>query len=236
LFSADVEGTLDAVAGIGYREIEFAGLGGKTPAEMRSLLDQLGLRAVSSHNGLADIRGDWERTLEGASALGQRYIVCPSIDGRDRSGEGLRAVADAFNRAGEAASRHGIVFGYHNHDWEFSSEDDVLPYDLLLERCDPALVTMQMDLHWIVHAGVDPMSYIARHPGRFHSVHAKDRTADGRMVNVGEGVIDFAAIHAASDEAGIRHWFVEHDSPQDPLADVTVSFRALSSIGSSRPL
>ncbi len=231
VLSKDLEGTLAAIAKIGYREIEFAGLYGKSPAEMRAILDRVGLTAVSSHHSTEDIRGDWQKTLDGARTLGQSYVVVASVGGNDRTAEGLRAVADDFNKAGEAANKAGLRFGYHNHDFEFKPVDGLLPYDVLLERCDPSLVIMEMDLFWIVNGGQDPLRYFAKYPGRFPLVHAKDRTAGGEMVNVGKGVIDFRDIFAHATQAGIRHVFVEHDNPPSPVDDARVSFQALRRLG-----
>lgn len=231
LMQNDVEGTIAAIAGIGYREVEFAGLAGKTAAEMRAILDRNGMRAVASHHSMRDVREGWPKVLEDANTLGQRYVLVASLGGQDRASlDGFRRVAEEFNRAGEAAKAAGLQFAYHNHDFEFRVIDGVVPYDLLLERCDAQLVQMEMDLFWIVNGGQDPLAYFARHPGRFPLVHVKDRTADGNMVNVGAGVIDFRAIHARASQAGIRHWLVEHDSPSSPLADVRVSYEYLRGI------
>jgi sugar phosphate isomerase/epimerase len=120
-----------------------------------------------------------------------------------------------------------MQFGYHNHDFEFQPIDGIVPYDLLLERCDPALVIMEMDIFWAVNGGKDPLAYFTAHAGRFHLIHAKDRTAAGEMVNVGSGVIDFRAILARSQQAGIRYVFVEHDRPASPLDDVRASYTYL---------
>jgi len=232
LMGEDLEGTLESVAEIGYTEIEFAGLWGRTPAQMRSLLDGLGLRAASSHDGLDRIRGDWGATLEAAATLGQDWVVVPSINGNERTPEGLRAVADEFNSAAEMAKAMGIGFGYHNHNWEFKPQaDGTIPFDLLLERCDPELVRIQMDLFWAVDGGGDPLQYFEAHPGRFPSVHVKDRTVDGRMVAVGEGVIDFRTILGRAEQAGIEHYFVEDDEPgDDPIGNVRTSFETLHGI------
>ena len=105
-----------------------------------------------------------------------------------------------------------------------------IPFDLLLENTDPALVSFQMDLFWTVHAGSDPLQYFGAYPGRFTSVHVKDRTDAGDMVAVGDGVIDFATILARSEQAGIAHYFVEHDWPEDPMESVRRSYDALSQV------
>jgi sugar phosphate isomerase/epimerase len=228
----DLEGTLEALGEIGYAEVELAGLWGRTPAEFRGLLDGSGLRAASSHHSLEEVRGRWDEVLDGAAELGQSWVVVPSINGNERNVDGLLAIADDFNAAGEAARARGMGFGYHNHAWEFEPlGDGTLPLDLLLERTDPDLVSFQLDLFWAVHGGADPMEYFGAHPGRFSSFHVKDRTADGTMVAVGEGVIDFGSIFQQSAQAGVEHYFVEHDNPQgDPLENVRISFETLHGI------
>ena len=232
LMGDDLEGTLEALAEMGYTEVEFAGLWGRTPRQMRAIIDGFGLQAASSHHGQAEIRGDWNATLEGAATLGQKWVVVPGINGDERTLDGLLAVADEFNVAAEAAKAMGLGFGYHNHAWEFEPlPDGTTPFDLLLERCDPDLVKIEMDLFWTVHGGADPLEYFGAYPGRFTCVHVKDRTADGRMVAVGEGVMDYATILGRAEQAGIEHYFVEHDDPgDDPLGNVQISFETLHGI------
>lgn len=231
LMGDDLEGTLTALAEMGYEEVEFAGLWGRSPQQMRTLLDERGLRAASSHHGLNEVRGDWNATLEAAATLGQDLIVVPSINRDEQTLDGLLAVAEDFNAAGEAARAMGLSFGYHNHAWEFEAlPDGTLPYDLLLEKTDPELVSFQMDVFWTVHGGADPMEYFGAYPGRFTSVHVKDRTVSGEMVSVGDGVIDFTSLVSRADRAGIRHYFVEHDNPEDPIRSVRRSYAALSRV------
>jgi sugar phosphate isomerase/epimerase len=100
-----------------------------------------------------------------------------------------------------------------------------LPYDVLLAETDPKLVQLEMDLYWITKGGQDPLAYFGRWPGRFPMVHVKDSAGppDHRMVEVGAGKIDFKKIFAHSDQAGIRHYFVEHDEPADPFASIRAS-------------
>lgn len=237
--SQDVPGTLRAVAEMGYGEVEFAGLFDHPPARMRALLDELGVRAASSHVGMNVIRGEWEAALDGAATLGQDTIVLPSLPGDARTADGLRALSEELNRAGEAARAKGLHLGFHNHDFEVrplgaeAGGDGTAasrPLDLILAHTDPELVHIQLDLFWTVHGGADPLAYFRDHPGRFLSVHAKDRTAAGEMVAVGEGALDFAALLAAGEAAGVRHAFVEHDRPDDSLASIRASIAHLKEL------
>src|SRR5690606_9426780 len=99
----------------------------------------------------------------------------------------------------------------------------------LLAETDPELVDFELDLYWTVKGGADPLEYFRRHPGRFPLVHVKDSTGapEHQMTEVGKGTIDFAAIYAARRVAGIKHWYVEHDNPADPMASIRTSFRYL---------
>ena len=124
----------------------------------------------------------------------------------------------------------GITFGYHNHDFEFRPLEGTNGYDVLLAGTDPKLVSLQMDLYWITRAGKDPLQYFAKYPGRFFSVHVKDKNAAGDMVAVGEGQLPFAKYFAQSAQAGIQHYFVEHDSPTDAMASITTSYKALAAL------
>lgn len=228
----DLDGTLAAVGRVGYQEVELAGLYGLTPREMRAKLDTVGLRATSSHQSVDDVRGDWARVLDGARELGQRLVVVPSIPASERTPDGLRRLADDFNRAGDAARSAGLRLGYHNHDWEHRAlPDGTLPIDLLLERTDPTVVDWQMDIFWTVHGGADPARYLNDAAGRVTSVHVKDRSPDGRMVDVGAGVIDFGDLLPLAERLGLLHAFVEHDQPgDDPVASVRRSYEHLSAV------
>ena len=223
----DFEGALARVAEIGYREMEFAGYFGRSANEVRQALDSNGLNSPAVHVQLGAVRENLQVEIEFASTVGQQYLVVPSVPGNERSADDYRSHADTLNRAGEECRRAGLKMAYHNHDFEFEPTSGRIPYDILLEETDPELVAMELDLFWIVHAGHDPLEYIAAHPGRFSMLHVKDRDAAGAMVDVGSGMIDFAAIFANADSAGFRHYFVEHDNPGDGFSSVTNSFRAV---------
>ena len=225
--AVDVESTLATIAGIGYREVEFAGLFNHPARDVRAMLGRHGLVAPSSHVGLPDDMDDWARDLDDAVTLGQTYIICPSFSSRALTVDGIKRVAARFNAAGAAAKKAGLQFGFHNHAAEFKPVDGVVPYDLLLAECDPTLVKMEIDIYWMVTGGRDPLEYIAKYPGRFPMVHAKDRQADGSMADVGAGTIDFKRILGALERAGLAHCFVERDDATDPYASARASFAYL---------
>lgn len=233
LLARDFEGTLSAVAAIGYREVEFAGYFDHQPPEVRRLLDRLGLRAPAAHVAVEALERDPGPVLDAARTIGHEYVVVAWLDADRRNTlDALKRSAEGFNRIGEAARKAGLRFAYHNHNPEFSPIEGRLPYDVFLENTDPRLVWYEMDLYWITLGGGDPLAYFARWPGRFPMVHVKDMgpPPEHRMVDVGAGTINWAALFAHRKQAGIRHYFVEHDNPADPLATARASYRYLRAL------
>jgi sugar phosphate isomerase/epimerase len=226
VLAEDFVGVLEAVRGIGYEEVEFAGHHGRDPHAIRAVLDDLGLAAPAAHIGLDALRDDLDGQAEAAHTLGHRYLVVPWLDAEERASlDGYRRIAEELNGIGARLQEAGVRLAYHNHDFEFETfGGDRSGYDVLLEQTDPALVAMEMDLYWTVNGGRDPVAYFARHPDRFPLLHLKDRTAAGEMVDVGAGAIDFARVFEHAEQAGLRHAFVEHDEPGDALGSVRASY------------
>jgi sugar phosphate isomerase/epimerase len=229
LMAKDVARTLEKVAAVGYREVEFAGYFGESPARIRGLLESVGLAAPSTHLSLAALApAVLNRTLDEAEAIGHRYLIVPSLDAADRvTLDDYRRVAIALSRAGESARRRGVRVGYHNHDFELRPIGGILPYDVLLRDTDPALVCFEIDFYWMASGRADPLAYFDRHPGRFHLCHLKDMDRRGDMADVGSGRLDFPALLARRETAGLRHFYVEHDRPPDPIASSHASYRYL---------
>ena len=228
----DFDGTLARVAKIGYKEVEFAGMFANPPAATPApehaleILKANGLTAPSTHVPYTALSPEnWPKIIEACKIVGNEYIVNPSIDQKlTKTADGWKQAADIFNRAGEESLKSGIQFAYHNHIPEFKAVDGQLPYDILLSECDPKFVKMEMDLGWAHVAGADPLAYFAKYPGRFPLVHVKDFDKDGKMTEVGSGVIDWKAIFAKSDLAGIKHYFVEQDVSKSPFDSIQISY------------
>jgi sugar phosphate isomerase/epimerase len=246
LMKADVPGTLAKVSQIGFKEVEFAGLFGHSPKDVRAMLDKNGLTAPASHVDWPTVENKLLETLETAKTLGHQFIIVPWIGEAERKQPDIwKKAADLFNRVGKESQSAGVQFAYHQHGFEFVPSDALggkLPYDYLLDNTDPGLVKMELDICWTVAAEQDPVKYFDRYPGRFPLVHVKDWLKDGtrskaydgalgpgtsftgQMANVGSGSIDWKRIFAESDKAGIRHYIVEHDAPKSPIDDLTASF------------
>jgi sugar phosphate isomerase/epimerase len=227
----DFAGTLQAVAQIGYTEVEFAGLFDHAPAIVRRMLNDTGLTAPAAHVEYNDVIDPSSSVFDDAAEVGNGYVVVAFLAPElRRSLDDYRRVADRFNDVGVRARAAGLRFAYHNHAFEFERIEGRRPIDVLLESTDPTLVSFELDLFWAVQGGGDPIELFKRHPQRFPMVHVKDRDADGTMVEVGKGQIDFARIFANADLAGIQHQFVEHDQPEDSMASIATSYRYLRAL------
>jgi sugar phosphate isomerase/epimerase len=233
LMKADLPGTLAKVAAIGYKEVEFAGYFGRTPAEIRQLLRKNRLSSPSTHIAIDTLEKDSQKAFAEAKAVGHEWVVVPFVPTeRRKTADDWKAIAGLLTKWGPEAKSAGLRLAYHNHDFELKPVNGVRPLDMLLSQTDPSFVNFEMDLYWVVFGGGDPLDFFNRYPKRFPLVHVKDSSGppDNRMVDVGQGKIDFRAIFAASDKAGIKHYFVEHDQPADPIATIRNSYNYLHAL------
>jgi len=207
---------LTEVAAIGYDWVEAADHNngkfyGLTPREFGKLVSKSGMTPISSHSAMRP--GNYEKMIEEAAEAGMKYIILPSLPEELTSSiDGFQRAADFFNKAGEKCRKEGIKFGFHNHQTEFKKINGRVPYDLLLENTDPRLVIFEVDLAWITAAGIDPISYFRKYPGRFELWHMKDLTPEKHDATLGEGIIDFKPILAEAKTAGMKYWFLEQDN------------------------
>lgn len=226
----DFDGTLAKLSALGIKEAEAAGYFNKPAKDFRHSLDQAGLRCVSTHHSLTDLKPKLDELIEYGHTLGLEYMICswagvhrdPSRKG-DLNLDDWRYVADEFNKIGEKVKSAGITFGYHNHIVEFGTEGGVVFYDELLKRTDPKLVVMEMDCGWVVAGGHNPVEYLSKTPERFPLLHVKDfvKKPDGKLQNVvmGHGFIDYQPIIKTA--TGLKHYFIEQEEFEgDPFAEL----------------
>ena len=221
--SKDLEGALKKLKALGYDNMEIYGYNGtffgKTAAEFKAIVDNVGIKVISSHHtsgivmkGKGTLTDGWDKAVEDLHFLGAEYMVCSFLFPKERTPEVYKTLPELLNKSGEKTKAAGIQFGYHNHDFEFEKLDDTLVYDFLISNTSSDLVKMEMDLYWISKAGQDPLAYFDKYPGRFPLWHVKDMEAGTHgITEVGNGEINFDKIFAAREKAGLKHWFVEQD-------------------------
>ncbi|HEV3414816.1 MAG TPA: TIM barrel protein, partial [Puia sp.] len=211
---ADPAGTLKKLAKIGFKELESArsdkgNYYGLQPKEIRQITSDLGMTLRSGH---VHVDKDWERSLEEATETGQQYVISAVLPSPGQTVDHYKESAEKFNKLGEQCKKAGLHFGYHNHDSEFEQVDNTVLYDVLLKNTDPGLVTMEMDLGWVVAAGHDPFAYFRDYPGRFHLWHLKDMArTERRSVEFGQGKVDIKGLLQHARQSGMKHFFLEQE-------------------------
>lgn len=232
----NLERTIAQIAEIGYTEVELLGSMNNfdmPPARLRALLDRHGLRAPSTHVG-GNALNDLDRQLDIAATLGHRYLTVASLPMQGaRTLDAYRQWADRFNEAGAIALRRGIHVAFHNHAGDHEPIGGVVPYDLFVERTDPAVVRQQLDTGNTAMAGHDPLDYLRRYGARYWMFHIKDvpalrATADTEL---GQGIIDFPALLAAIPDIGQRHLFVEQETyPGAPVDSLRRDYEFMAAL------
>ena len=217
----DPEGTLAAVRAMGYSDVELLwsfGNFGRTTEQVRTALDRDGLRAPSAHISPIILFVGWERSLEIAHRLGHEYLIVPSFPEETRSLDDWREWADRFNAAGAVARRAGIWLAFHNEPDHMTPIDGKVPYDVFVERTDPKVVRLQLDVGNMVMGGGDPFAYLQRYRDRYWSFHLKDVVADRSHDTVlGTGTVDFKRLLAAIPDIDRKFCYVEQEGQEDAL-------------------
>jgi len=232
----DLERTIADIAGAGYEYVELLGSFNNfdmPSPQLRRVLDRNGLRATSTHVG-GDALDNLSRHLEDAHTLGQHYIVVASLPIQgERKLDDYRRWADRLNEAGQRALREGIHIGFHNHAADHARIGGEVPYDLLVERTDPAFVRLQLDTGNAAMGGVDPLEYLRRFGNRYWLFHIKDVPKLGATndAELGKGVIDFRRLLAGIDAIDDKQLFVEQETyPGTPLESVRRDYAYISAL------
>lgn len=197
----DLEGSLDMLHQMGYKEIEiygpypfssaaawerwnqvvpsigFSGSGffGKTAKEFKALLDKYELKATSGHIDLVTLETDMSAVGEAVRTLGLDCFGISAIpEDLRQTLDDYKRMADRFNKIGENAKKEGFKFLYHNHGYGLSEMEGQIPLNLMLENTDPDLVVFEMDIYWTTAGGMDPVELLKSNPGRYIALHLKD--------------------------------------------------------------
>ncbi len=211
----DFDAALEQVAKMGFEGVEFAGYYGyqNKPAELRKRLDGLKLKAAGTHISTALFRDDaLQNTIEFHQAIGCNFLIVPG-DAAFTDPEKSKALAEVFNRAAEALKPHGMACGFHNHTAEFRKDGDKTYWDLFAERTVKEVV-LQQDCGWTAAAGLDPVEYVKKYPGRTRTAHFKptvveaDKGKTDKKAILGQDSVDWAAVYAACSAVGGTEWII----------------------------
>lgn len=243
----DFEGTLAAVRDMGYEYVEFAGYFGRTSEQIKETLDRLGLRCVSVHQSLDFFDENPEEKIAFLKGFGVCYNVIPWYKAEELAGtEAWPATVARFNRIADLLHDHGMMLGYHNHDFEFRQYEGKYLHDYIFEAVPADRIEPELDTCWVHYAGIRPEEKIRQFSGRVHLVHLKDFVckklgggpvyelidANGKSMKgsredngfefcpLGRGLQDFGAILTACEECGTETVIVEQDKTYDGMTEL----------------
>lgn len=225
----DFLGTLAKVAEMGYDGIEFAGYGGLSAEALKSALDDLGLKAASSHIPITSLENNDElaELIRYQQVIGSKNIVCPYLPPERRTKEDYYNLIPILNRVGEQCFKEGINFSYHNHDFELRALDNgEIPLELLLNETNPEWVQTELDVYWLTKANENPVEWLKRYHNRTPLVHLKDMTTDEEQffAELGTGGVDLSGVIEQASKSNVEWWVVEQDQSKiDPLQSVKMS-------------
>jgi sugar phosphate isomerase/epimerase len=233
----DPSGTLKQLSDMGYRYVEHANYHnrkfyGYSPADFKKLLEGYNLKMPSGHVVMTaadydlakkDFTDNWKHTVDDAATAGQHYLISPSLEKDMRNTlSNFKTYMDVFNRSGELCKKSGLKFGYHNHDFEFSTQiEGKLLYDLIMKYTDPALVVQQLDMGNLFNGGAKAMDIARKYPGRYELMHVKDEIPSTGKEDkyestiLGKGIVDTRQVcDFGRKSGGTRYFIIEQESYQ----------------------
>ncbi|ASN04603.1 sugar phosphate isomerase/epimerase family protein [Virgibacillus necropolis] len=222
-------GTVRKVADMGYDAVQFAGFF-ETPADqVKNVLDEKGICVAGSHTPLDLLKGDkLKEAILYNQEIDNDLIICPYLPEEKRNSvESYKRTAEELNKIGQICKENGMIFGYHNHNFEFKNFDGITGFDLLFGNTDPDLVKIELDCFWAVHAGYDAKTIIEKYGDRVVSLHIKDMTevsGEKKSVEIGSGMLDMNDLLSVAKSQHVDWLVVEQeDFDQDPMASAKIN-------------
>ncbi|HWD20977.1 MAG TPA: sugar phosphate isomerase/epimerase [Verrucomicrobiae bacterium] len=225
----DFPGTLKAVAGIGYKGVEFAGYWGKSAADIRKMLDDDGLVACGTHTAYETVQGDeLKKTIEFNHTIGNRFLIVPSMTASTK--DDWKKRGEEFSAIAEKLKPENMRIGYHSHWHDFKKFDGEASWDIFGANTSPDVI-LQLDTANATEGGADALAELKKFPGRTRSIHIK-AAGGGKEAVIGEDKLDWPAIFAWCESEGGTEWYVlEHETSGNALDAITRSFAALKKFG-----
>lgn len=232
--AADFAASMEKIARTGYRYVQISAIGDIPAKEVADVCASNGLEIVVTHTNQDKVRDDYESVIEDHRIMGAKYVGIGAMPGNyPRSESGVMKFIEDYTPAAEAFEKSGMMFMYHNHDFEFEKYGKKSMFDYLIG--DFPLVGFILDTYWVQAAGGDPSAWIKKLSGRVPVIHFKDMTwARGgiRMAEVMEGNMNWPAIFAACPPAGVEYAMVEQDHcyERNPFDSLKISFDNLKGV------
>ena len=221
----DLPNTIKQIKDWGIKIVEGGGaLYGHPVEEYKLQLLKNNIQVVSVDASFEELRDNPIAVVYKAKFFGSRYATFYWVPHDQQKGFGLedaKRAVKVMNEAGKLLKENGITLQYHAHGYEFMPHEQGTILDYIIENTQHA--AFQMDVFWMKQGGMDPTALLQKYPGRFLSLHLKDRkkgtpnSSNGQAdpeatVVLGTGDIDIASVVAEAKKQGIRYFFLEDES------------------------
>lgn len=240
-FPVNVAATLDTIKALGITEMEGPNPKNVSPEDFKKMLDERGITMPSIGADYTALVKDPEQFIKLAKLFGSKYIMVAWIPhGNTFTIDDAKKAVEDFNRVGKILRKNGITLCYHDHGYEFGRYEDSTLFDYIVKNTDPKYVSFEMDMLWTFHGGADPAKLLYKYKGRWKLMHLKDirkgvandltgGTDTRNDVALGTGQINVPEVLKAAKAVGIRHYFIEDESP-DHAAQIPVTIAYLRSL------
>ena len=233
----DFNGTLTAVARMGYDGVELTQYESWTPArakEVRALLDSLRLKVFATHTEPEFfVPGDkMNAAVELNQILGAQTVCCVRGLATTPTGIGYHAkasseadawkeLADVLQRASETLKRNKMSCSFHNHAVEFQTKDGLRPIDTLAQSKD---LLFHVDVNVCRRAGTDPVAFMKQYPGKTECLLLTEGPPDAsrHAPALGKGDTPWKDVFTTAESVGgLKYYLLTHGATElTPLETV----------------
>ncbi len=218
---------LDTIKALGITEYEGGSVKGYSDEEWRRLLEARGIRVRSIGTSFEALGNEQQlqEVIRKAKTLGASYIMTAWIP-HNKSFElaDAQKAIEVFNKAGKTLKENGLTFCYHIHGYEFKPYQNGTLFDYMAHNTNPEYVSFEIDILWAYFGGQDPAQLILKYGDRWKLMHLKDlkKGVKGNLtgltdvendVALGTGQLNIPEILKAAKKVGIKHYFIEDESP-----------------------
>lgn len=233
VINADFDAAFKAIKKVGYEYVELPGLFDKTPADIKSFMDKVGLTIASVMFSPAELENKIDDIIAACKVFNCRYVVCPYISQEFRTVEGYLRLAGILDAAAENLKGVGVTLAYHNHAFEFEKLDNgQCGYDILIGKTKH--LCFEPDVYWLTFGGREPLKMMRKLKGRMPIIHLKDMAAGAEKTycEVGHGVLPMKQIITLAKEMAVEYAFVEQDSNWvvSPMESAADSFKGIAAL------
>jgi len=240
-FPINIAATLDTIKSLGITEMEGPNPKNVSPEEFKKMLAERGIKMTSIGLDYGAITKDPEDAVKQAKFWGVKYVMVAWIPhGSTFTIDDAKKAVDDFDSAGKVLHDNGITLCYHPHGYEFGPYEGGTLFDYLAKNTNPEYLSFEMDIMWAFHGGADPAKLLYKYKNRWKLMHLKDirkgiandltgGTSQLNDVALGTGQLDIPGILKAAKAVGIKHYYIEDESPNH-AAQIPVTIAYIKSL------